>query len=167
MNTTLLIGIVVTGAALLFNIISTAIPYWWSSDNANIGLFSGCFKITSYIITVETCRDIGEGADWVKATRAMMILSILGLGSSILLSILFGFVMRDKQFLALGSAFMCVVAAGFVLLGVIIYGAKASDSYKGLVGGSLHAGFGLAIIAMIASAVAGVIVFLSMGRNDQ
>lgn len=162
---TILLGIIVTGIALLFSIVSTAIPYWWSSDDANIGLFRVCTKVKESAIG-EICYEFG-GTDWVKATRAMMILSILALGSSIFMSVLFGFVMKDKHILAVGSAFMCVIAAGLALAGVIIYGVKTSDSYAAYSNGTLHAGFGLAIIAIIASAVAGVIVFLSKGRNDQ
>jgi hypothetical protein len=58
-------------------------------------------------------------------------------------------------------------SAGLTILGVIIFGSKhPGDLYKVLYGdGSLHAGFGLAIIAAIAAGVSGMVVFLAKGRN--
>ena len=58
--------------------------------------------------------------------------------------------------------------AGLAILGVIIFGSKCpTDAYDLIYGkGSFHAGFALAIIAGIAAAVAGAVVFLAKGRND-
>ena len=42
MNKFLLLGIALTGGALLLGIVGTAIPYWWSSDHTDIGLFRLC-----------------------------------------------------------------------------------------------------------------------------
>ncbi|XP_045171523.2 epithelial membrane protein 3-like isoform X2 [Mercenaria mercenaria] len=167
MNNTLLIALVLTCVALLLCIISTAIPYWWSSDNFDLGLFRYCGTINILGTSSTSCGEFSDVPDWMKATRAMMVLSILALGASILLSVLFGFIMKEKQFLAILAAFMCFAAAGLAILGVIIYGAKAPlKSFDLVYGeGSLHAGFGLAIIAAIAAVVAGVFVFLSKGRN--
>lgn len=163
MNNTLIVGLIVTGIALLFCIISTAIPYWWSSDNVNIGLFRLCADT----LLGNKCADLDDSADWLNATRAMMILSILSLGGSVLLAILFGFILKDKQIIAIGAAFMSFAGAVLALLGVIIFAAKFPDDVYDLVygEGSFHASFGLAIIALIAAFVGGAILFLSRTRN--
>lgn len=59
MNNTLLVGISVTGVALLICIISTAIPYWWVSEYANIGLFRSCVTIKGLfnVPPIESCGE--------------------------------------------------------------------------------------------------------------
>lgn len=57
-----------------------------------------------------------------------------------------------------------LISAGFALLGVIIFGAKASEVFESAVG-TLHAGFGLAIVALIAAALAGSLIFLARTKN--
>ncbi|XP_060598506.1 uncharacterized protein LOC132752216 [Ruditapes philippinarum] len=163
MNKMLLLGIALTGGALLLCIVATAIPYWWSSDAVDVGLFRVCGST----ILGNKCLEYSDTPDWLDATRAMMILAILSLGASILMSILFGFIMKERQFLAILSALLCFAGAGLTILGVIIFGSKhPGDLYKVLYGdGSLHAGFGLAIIAAIAAGVSGMVVFLAKGRN--
>lgn len=60
-----------------------------------------------------------------------------------------------------------MILGGLDLLGVIIFGAEIPlDLYDIVYGnGSLHASFGLAIVAFLTAEVAGVIFFLSKTRN--
>ncbi|KAL4223612.1 hypothetical protein ACF0H5_017081 [Mactra antiquata] len=160
-----LIEIGILGFALLLDIIGTSIPQWWviSSEHAstNIGLFQKCRSNGGET----SCASFPERnlQDWMKAVQAMMILSILVLGGAIGSAILFSFKMRDLKQLELLSGVLGAAGAGFAVLGVIIYAAKASDSFPT---GGLHAGFGLAIVSAIFAIVRTVMIFKSRNAND-
>ncbi|XP_045172323.2 uncharacterized protein LOC123534238 [Mercenaria mercenaria] len=172
MNTVLLIGIAVTGAALLISIVATSIPFWWRvaaedwDESINFGLFQFC----RYTRSDEICMSYISVSDWLRATQAMMIMCILSLAASGGLSLLFGFVLTDKTSIALAAAFVAMAGAFFGLLGVIIYGAKMSDPdgiihVLSVLNGSLHAGFGLAAVAVVLAMIAPVLVFCSRNSN--
>lgn len=58
MTSTLLIGVIVAGVALLFCTIATATPYWWGNDVYNMGLFQICWHLKEY---GELCERTIEG----------------------------------------------------------------------------------------------------------
>lgn len=160
MNVTLLIGIGLGGIAALLDIIGTGIPKWWVHSVLSMGLFRTCVEV----IGSTTCAEISSGnlPDWWRATQAMMILSILAMCTGVVLAILFAFVLKDKQMLALGAAFFTFCGAGLALIGVIIFGAKSNE---GGLDKYLHAGFGLVIVAAIFAFPASAMMLLAKSRN--
>ncbi|XP_052798470.1 uncharacterized protein LOC128230326 isoform X3 [Mya arenaria] len=135
----LTLGLVVACAAFVEDVISTGIPYWYK---------------------------IGSGSvlpDWVMASQAMMISSVLALGASILLGIMFLTILKDKAIVCIGAAFMSFAAGVLCIIGLAVAGVKFTKEASG----DLHAGFGLAIIAAIHAFVAGAIFFLSRNRIGQ
>ncbi|KAL4223606.1 hypothetical protein ACF0H5_017075 [Mactra antiquata] len=164
MNSQLLIGIGILGFALLLDIIGTAIPYWWVINIRDAGSSSiGLFQICGHAEGQTACVTVTVETDWWRAVQALMILSILALGAAVGLALLFCFVMKDKVQLGLFSGLLGAAGAGFAVLGVIIFAAKASDSFP--IGG-LHAGFGLAIVSAIFAIVGSVMMVISRNANN-
>lgn len=161
MNTTLFIGIGLGGFALLLNIVGVAIPYWWVIGSTNNGLFRSCVDLGGTTVCAETLLD--DFFDWWKATQAMMILSILAMGAGMVLALLFASLLKEKQIVALGAAFMMFAGTGLGLIGIIIFGAKTLELYDTTE--PLHAGFGLCIVAAILALPAAIAVFVARNRN--
>lgn len=158
MNIILMIGIGLGILATCIDIIGTAIPFWWvpKGSNINFGLFRVCTD--SVCLDIETIFKL----DWWRATQAMVLLSIIAMGVGVVLAILFGVILRDKQILLLAAAFMTFCGAVFAAIGVIIFGAKTRE--LGLEK-SLHAGFGLVVIAAVIAIPAAVMMLLSRTRT--
>ncbi|KAL4223604.1 hypothetical protein ACF0H5_017073 [Mactra antiquata] len=170
MNSQLLIGIGILGFALLLDIISTAIPYWWVMSLGDaVSSSIGLFQICDHAEGLTACVTMTVETDWWRAVQALMILSILALGAAVGLALLFCFVMKDKGQFGLFSAVLGAAGAGFAVLGVIIFAAKASDYSKASdyypIGG-LHAGFGLAIVSAIFAIVGSVMIVISRNANN-
>lgn len=161
MNVTLLIGIGLGGIATIVDIIGIAIPNWWVISTVNWGLFRTCTEILGTTACVSI--DSGNLPDWWRATQAMVLLSIFALGAGVGLAILFGFVMKGKQFLALIAALFTFCGAGLATIGVIIFGAKSKEQHMVEY---LHAGFGLVVVAAILAFPASLIMLLSRSRNN-
>lgn len=160
MNVILLIGIGLGGLAVLLDIIGTAIPNWWVIAGVQYGLFRTCVELLGSTTCV--VLDSSTLNDWWRATQAMVIMSILAMCAGVGFAILFGFLMKDKQILALGAAFMTFAGAGLAIIGVIIFGSKSKDAGLDVY---LHAGFGLVIVAAILAVPAAVMMLLSKNRN--
>lgn len=173
MNKLLLVSIVLIGLSLVFAIVATAIPFWWrvSADGWDESINFGLFQVCRYTRSDEVCASYEQVSDWLRAVQAMMIMSILALGASLGLSVMFAFIVKDKTILALCAAFLSMAGGFMGLLGVIIYGAKMSDSddifhILSVPKGGLHAGFGLAVVSVVLALIAPVLVFISRNSNS-
>ncbi|XP_052798469.1 uncharacterized protein LOC128230326 isoform X2 [Mya arenaria] len=153
----LTLGLVVACAAFVEDVISTGIPYWYKIGSGSGTFYYGLFMACAYTPIGSVCQKWHILPDWVMASQAMMISSVLALGASILLGIMFLTILKDKAIVCIGAAFMSFAA------GLAVAGVKFTKEASG----DLHAGFGLAIIAAIHAFVAGAIFFLSRNRIGQ
>ncbi|XP_048259673.1 uncharacterized protein LOC124123853 isoform X4 [Haliotis rufescens] len=111
-------GLAVGG--FLTDIIGFPSPYWVVGPLSSQGLFQGC----ALGECVSLPMDLMLG--WEKAVMAMEVLGFLACLGCFVLMVLYAHVKNDQtilQTMAIGLAF---AAAGLILLGVIIYGAKLS-----------------------------------------
>lgn len=154
MNTKLLVGIALACLATAIDIVSTALPYWLVLEGGHVGLFHGCIG--------NDCQSIKNEDPLLKATRALMILSIVSMAAAVLFSFLFGSAMTEHILLASVAAILTFLGAAFAVAGIIIYGVK---THKIDLTKNLHAGFGLAIAAAIIEISAGVLFLISKQRN--
>lgn len=165
MNNVLVTGLCLAIGAVILDIIGTAIPFWWSVKSGytlySYGLFTS--KVCVAIQGISSCASYGSiASDWIKATRAMMILSILALSAGIFLAVLFGFVKKEMKILALGAALSTAAGAGLALLGVIIF---VTNIKKTVDSGNVYIGFGLVIVAILMSVGASVMMLISRTRT--
>lgn len=162
LNWTLLVGIGLGGLALVLNIIGTALPYWAVTQFGNAGLFQSCSK---WIIAfgLATCVPLDPAVlpSWWKVTQGLMLLSIFVMGAGVVVAILFGYVFKDKQVLAIVAAFLTFYGAALVLTGVIIFGVKTVETTRS----RYQVGFGLVISSTIFAVQASVMMIISKGRN--
>ncbi|XP_053408555.1 uncharacterized protein LOC128559847 [Mercenaria mercenaria] len=152
------VGIGLSAASLLFNIIGLAIPYWNYKSIGEFKSYIGLWSTCSPQLGGETvCKKIqDEGLDDAfKATRAMEILGMLLILAALVIVLLKQFVMKDKALLPKIAAGCAVFAGILMIIGTIIYATRdGTDS------STLHAGFALCIIAGVIGIVAGVVIFL-------
>lgn len=163
MNNVLVTGLCLAIGAVILDIIGTAIPFWWSVKSGYTLYSYGLFKVCVAIQGISSCASYGSiASDWIKATRAMMILSILALSAGIFLAVLFGFVKKEMKILALGAALSTAAGAGLALLGVIIF---VTNIKKTVDSGNVYIGFGLVIVAILMSVGASVMMLISRTRT--
>ncbi|XP_061180367.1 uncharacterized protein LOC133188904 [Saccostrea echinata] len=158
----LLIALLLTICAVIFQLIGLASPYWIFLDlkiaKANAGLWKAC---TETVLTGNTiCSDVElTDDDWLKAVRAMSILGFLVLVVPVIMVVLKLFVLKDKKpilLVAIGTAF---VGAVFILISIAVYAAKTNDLYKNI-DFNYHFAFAFSIIGMIAAIGAGVVMLV-------
>lgn len=157
----ILIGLVLTICAFIFQIIGLASPYWIFIESGGNKAYSGLWKSCLYSKSLDktACSDWTEVQDWFNAVRATSILGFISLLVAIVVILLKMFVMKDMKpilFAAIGSAF---VGALFILISIAVYASKAD----GLVMGTsldYHFAFAFCIIAMLAALGAGAIMIM-------
>lgn len=157
----MLVGLVLTICALIFQVIGLASPYWIFAEFGGNKAYSGLWKSCSYTKVFDTtvCNDLPSVQDWFKAVRATSILGFISLLVSIVMILLKMFVVKDMKpvlFAAIGAAF---VGALFILISIAVYASKADDSARGA-SVDYHFAFAFCIISMLAALVAGVIMIV-------
>lgn len=162
----LIVALVLTICALVFQIIGLASPYWISykgigSANTYSGLWKTCTEIQK-----TTCTDIADKEDWMEAVQAMSILGFLVLVVAVVMTVLKLFVMKDNKpvlFAGIGTSF----AGGiFILIAVAVYAAKTNDLLDKLnVEFDYHFAFAFSIIAMMTAFAAGGVMIFGMMKE--
>ncbi|XP_061183080.1 peripheral myelin protein 22-like [Saccostrea echinata] len=160
----LLIALVLTICAVVFQLIGLASPYWILVDSTtmktNAGLWKSCTETFQYGITV--CMDTEE--DWLKAVRAMSILASLVLVVAAIMAVLKLFVLKDMKpilFVGIGTAF---AGAVFILISIAVYSAKLNDLYANL-DFNYHFAFAFSIMGMIAAIGGGVVMLVEIMKG--
>ncbi|XP_046577338.1 uncharacterized protein LOC124285195 [Haliotis rubra] len=143
------VGLGLAGAALLFDVIGFATDNWMQADLLNFGLFKVC--------TIGRCVSFGSlEADWQTATKALVILGfLLGLGSLALI-IIYLFFKTDQMLFKTISFVLAFAAAGFTIVGIIVFAAKATEVSTGydlswsfaltIIGGLLYGATGTVLV---------------------
>lgn len=120
-NPQLIRGIILCSIGWLMAVVATAIPYWWSTKiwaeqtgyYLDIGLFKVCYS--------EICRSFdGSTPAWAAGAQACMVISILLIGSSIILCLLYIFILKDRQSLITAAGIMNYVASALLPGAVLI-----------------------------------------------
>nr|XP_022325499.1 uncharacterized protein LOC111125722 [Crassostrea virginica] len=160
----LLVGLVLTICAFIFQLIGLVSPYWTTFEYGGVtevylGLWKYCVKTKQN--DVSTCTDstdnITEG--WFTAVQAMSILGLIALVAALVMTILKMFVMKENkvpQFVAIATAF---AAAIFILISIAVYAAEMNEKLK-LITFNNHFAFAFCIIAMLAAIGAGCLVLV-------
>ncbi|XP_060591209.1 uncharacterized protein LOC132746149 [Ruditapes philippinarum] len=156
------IGFVLLIIAFILQLLGIALPYWYSVDkdsyDAYGGLFRGCFEIASS--NKKTCDRMKNVADYWAATQAFELIGFFLVVGALILSIIVLFIKSDMKILKLICWILCFCACGFIIVGIIIYGAEAEGIYAEFSGA-----FAITIIAGIISLAAGVLWLLDwMGK---
>ncbi|XP_060591210.1 uncharacterized protein LOC132746150 [Ruditapes philippinarum] len=149
------VGFILIIVALVIQILAVALPYWYSKEVANNydvygGLFRGCAEAGN----TKACNNVKNPTDWWAATQAFEIIGLLILVAALILCIIVLFV-KDMKILKMVNFILCFCSCGFIIIGVIIYGAE-SEGWLAEYSGA----FALAIIAGIVALVAGVLCLL-------
>nr|XP_034324873.1 uncharacterized protein LOC105344626 [Crassostrea gigas]XP_034324879.1 uncharacterized protein LOC105344626 [Crassostrea gigas] len=161
----LIVALVLTICALVFQIIGLASPYWVYFETGPYKFYSGLWK-TCTEIQKTTCTDIVDKEDWMEAVQAMSILGFLVLVVAVVMTVLKLFVMKDNKpvlFAGIGTSF----AGGiFILIAVAVYAAKTNDRFDKLnIEFDYHFAFAFSIIAMITAFAAGGVMIFGMMKE--
>ncbi|XP_067682189.1 uncharacterized protein [Haliotis asinina] len=153
------VGLGLAAAALLFDIIGFATDYWMAgtttipfvgSVDMHLGLFKSC--------TAGQCASFGSAElDWQTATKALVILGfLLGLGSLALI-IVYLFFKTDQMLFKTIAFVLAFAAAGFTIIGIIVFAAKATEANQIL---NLSWSFALTIIGGLLYGAAGTVLVI-------
>ncbi|PVD32094.1 hypothetical protein C0Q70_07522 [Pomacea canaliculata] len=149
-----IIGLVASGIALLFQIIAVAAVGWLKAKNYDVsyGLWRYCSS--------DTCVDYPSTivTDWLDATRAFALLGLFFIAGALAAGILIMFL--DKKFLGLIAGAVALVAALFVLISFAVFAdnRKASFSEQTF---ELSYCFALSVVAFVLCIASGVCFILS------
>lgn len=162
----LIVALVLTICALVFQIIGLASPYWFYWEFGTTKTYSGLWKTCTELQETTDCRDFDDKKDWLEAVQAMSILGFLVLLVAVVMTILKLFVMKDNKpvlFAGIGTSF----AGGiFILIAVAVYAAKTNDRFDKLnVDFDYHFAFAFSIIAMITAFAAGGVMIFGMMKE--
>ncbi|ESO94188.1 hypothetical protein LOTGIDRAFT_232447 [Lottia gigantea] len=155
MKISMALGIV----AFIFDLIGFASPYWLIQSGAGVTisnlLWQSCYSNDGS----SECKSLqSEGlTSEIKAGQAFNVLGFLAGGVAVVLIILYIFCLTNKKPVRLLGMIAAFVAAGLILIGVIIIG--TSDSAKSFVVGWAMI---LAIIGAILYVVTGVMVVVDV-----
>ncbi|KAK3092752.1 hypothetical protein FSP39_006878 [Pinctada imbricata] len=128
-------------AAFVCQLIGFAAPYWNSYSYSSLGLWQACNQVQ--------CYEYHASAK-ISAVRAFEVIGFIILAVVLLLLLIY--ICKDANpILILISLILCFVAAGCILLGVIIW---AAGGY----GSGLSWAFVLCIIAGILALIAGILL---------
>lgn len=160
----LIVALVLTICALVFQIIGLASPYWVYLESGPAKVYFGLWKTCTELQETTDCRDFDEVKDWLEAVQAMSILGFLVLLVAVVMTILKLFVMKDNKpvlFAGIGTSF----AGGiFILIAVAVYAAKTNDLYDNF-DFDYHFAFAFSIIAMITAFAAGGVMIFGMMKE--
>ncbi|XP_062580093.1 uncharacterized protein LOC134242090 [Saccostrea cucullata] len=161
----LLIALVLTICAVIFQLIGLASPYWMlietTTFKSNSGLWKSCTEI---VLTGDTtCSDvtIPDGyTDDINAARAMGILGLLVLVAAAIMTVLKLFVLKDMKPILFGAIGSALAGAVFILISIAIYAARAKDLSP--FDFDYHFAFAFSIIGMIAAIGAGAVMLVEI-----
>ncbi|XP_039250776.1 uncharacterized protein LOC120328377 isoform X2 [Styela clava] len=155
-------GILACAAAVL-SITATITVAWrrtiiLSSSGTELGLFRGCITVLS----VTTCASRSEVPDYINATRAFVILGVVGIVFGVFLSLIHALgKMKKKGHVVLGIVLL--LSCVFFLVGCSVYTAKTRENL--LVGEEFGYSLWMAWAACIISFIAAPVGFLSKYGN--
>nr|XP_022294563.1 uncharacterized protein LOC111104749 [Crassostrea virginica] len=159
----LLVGLVLTICAVIFQLIGLASPYWLTTDlpgaNVNLGLWKYCAESVPDGLTICVDTTIRVTEDWFTAVQAMSILGLIALVAALVMTILKMFVMKENkvpQFVAIATAF---AAAIFILISIAVFAAKMNDLFQSIPF-TYHFAFAFCILAMLAAIGAGCLMLV-------
>ncbi|XP_067682390.1 uncharacterized protein [Haliotis asinina] len=152
------VGLGLAAAALLFDIIGFATDYWMAGStdtpygviDMHLGLFKSC--------GAGICVSFGSAElDWQTATKALVILGfLLGLGSLALI-IVYLFLKTDQMLFKTIAFVLAFAAAGFTIIGIIVFAAKATEVNQIL---NLSWSFALTIIGGLLYGTTGTVLVI-------
>ncbi|XP_071079191.1 uncharacterized protein [Haliotis cracherodii] len=146
------VGLGLAGAALLFDVIGFATDSWMAASGS-IDFSTGLFKMCS----VGVCVSIDTEEDWLKGTKALVILGfLLGLGSLAVIIVYLFFKTDQMLFKTVGLA-LSFAAAGFTIIGIIVFAAKGTEGSKTM---NLSWSFALTIIGGLLYSATGIVLLL-------
>ncbi|XP_071153219.1 uncharacterized protein [Mytilus edulis] len=154
------VGFVLSIVAAVFDLIGFATPYWSSTSTSGVEVYSGLWRYCVTALGSTACASLGDLdlESWFKAVQAMEILGFLCLLAAVVVVILKLFVLKDKPILKFVGIGCLATAAAFILLGVVIYGAKISSlQINGVQLDNRHFSFAFVILAAISAIVASVL----------
>ncbi|XP_071080271.1 uncharacterized protein [Haliotis cracherodii] len=146
------VGLGLAGAALLFDVIGFATDSWMAASGSN-DFSTGLFKMCN----VGVCVSINTEEDWLKGTKALVILGfLLGLGSLAVIIVYLFFKTDQMLFKTVGLA-LSFAAAGFTIIGIIVFAAKGTEDSKTM---NLSWSFALTIIGGLLYCATGIVLLL-------
>lgn len=161
-----LIGLVLTICAVIFQLIGLASPYWMFLESGGNKIFIGIWKSCGYtqLTDTTTCVDWVVVQDWLKAVRATSILGFLSLLFALVMIILKMFLMKDRKPILLAGIGTAFVGALFILISIAVFASKVDDLITGTVL-DYHFAFAFCIIAMLAALGAGAIMMVDVVKS--
>ncbi|KAL8580177.1 hypothetical protein ACOMHN_059150 [Nucella lapillus] len=164
------LGFILLGLGFLFHTLGLASPYWHEHEEVtfgkrsrtNYGLWRWCVEEERYRnIPYDYCFSMLDGGqydrDYIRATQFFETVGFLAAIASIILLLLGVCITscRDKRILPILAGIAAAGAAGCIILGCIIFGAKDYEKPH------LSWAFALAIVGGIFYGLAGVLVFVA------
>eukprot|EP00105_Crassostrea_gigas_P009669 XP_011424717.1 PREDICTED: uncharacterized protein LOC105326403 [Crassostrea gigas] len=164
----ILIGLVLTIGAFIFQLIGLATPYWIFAESDGDKVYSGLWKTCVYskLFDKSQCFDWPLIPDWLKAVRATSILGLLLVLVALVMLILRMSVMKDRKPALLAAIGTTFVGALFILVSIAVYASKKEEFDKGTVTiADYHFAFAFSIIAMLAALGAGAIMMIEVVKS--
>lgn len=149
------IGFILLIVALVIQILGVALPYWYSYEYGNQKTYGGLWRGCSEQGSFKLCYDFDNPADWLAATEAFEIIGLLLIVGALVICVVVIFI-KDEKILKLICAIISFCAFGFIIIGIIIFGAEVPNPYDDHLSGA----FAITIIAGIVSLAAGILVLL-------
>ncbi|KAK6165739.1 hypothetical protein SNE40_022604 [Patella caerulea] len=153
-----ILAILLAGVGCLLHVIGLSVVYWIVSDpflsGAGSGLWQQCNLFRCYPYRAELIPDY-----W-RATQAFVIIGLLVGVAGLALSILS--LIKKAKLIKLLAAIACIVAAGCILLAIIIFGAETRLSRSSQWGW----GFILCIVSTLLFVPAGILNFLEFRHSS-
>ncbi|XP_052761372.1 lens fiber membrane intrinsic protein-like isoform X4 [Mya arenaria] len=155
-----IIALACLGSFVVF-VVGFSTSYWYKSSFTHGGLWQNCVLgvCSDYAIT-DSIKDIfKDDLSWLKATQAFETLGFIAAVAALILIVLYVFVpaTSGKRIVFILSMVACFIAAGCILLGIIIYGTKMDYN--------LSWSFALCCIAGIIFAVAGLLLAIDFCKR--
>ncbi|XP_063419238.1 uncharacterized protein LOC134702075 [Mytilus trossulus] len=135
-----------------FHVLGFGTPYWSVDKYSSKGLWNNCYTF----ICLSNCSDLA----WFEATQALETLGLFAAFLALVFLVLFIFHPQsssNKAIFIIGMV-STFVAAGFTVLGIVIYGAKNRD---------LSWSYGLTVIAGAMYTGSGILMVLHLNLNLQ
>lgn len=155
------IGFILLIVAFIIQLLGLALPYWYAKDYGAADYYGGLWKGCYEVANTKRCSTWKNVTDWWATVQAFQLIGFFLIIGALVLCIITLFVKSDMKILKLVSWILCFCACGFIIIGIIIYGAEA-DGYFADYSGA----FAITIIAGIVCLAAGVLCLLDwMGKS--
>ncbi|XP_052761373.1 uncharacterized protein LOC128204072 isoform X5 [Mya arenaria] len=140
---------------VILQLVGFATPYWNNYPSSHRGLWKACHET----FHGSQCGSYYGEPGWLKATQAFETLGFIAAVAALILIVLYVFVpaTSGKRIVFILSMVACFIAAGCILLGIIIYGTKMDYN--------LSWSFALCCIAGIIFAVAGLLLAIDFCKR--